>query len=195
MAVPAAHRRFNVSDAMVLVAASAIGVFHLPDYWLTWIGSPLDARQWSFSGLLSIGHILLPGASPCLAMWTLALLPLRLRRPRPRLRRLLRQPGMAALGSSSFVIVLALIIQVSALASTGLLRSLDLRSVMNMLSFSLPLMVGSSVAAAWLNLGLSGRWRPEPSWIDRAGRLVGVLWLGFLPFSVWIWVSLVFGVP
>ncbi|MFO0955968.1 MAG: hypothetical protein U0800_00720 [Isosphaeraceae bacterium] len=41
--------------------------------------------------------------------------------------------------------------------------------------FSAP--CGLTVAAVWLVLALSGRWRPEPSWIDRLGRLVGAAWI------------------
>ena len=34
-----------------------------------------------------------------------------------------------------------------------------------------------AVAGAWLALALSGRWRPEPDWLDRAGRVLGLLWI------------------
>jgi hypothetical protein len=44
-----------------------------------------------------------------------------------------------------------------------------------MAAFSAP--CGWTVAAIWLLLALSGRWRPEPSWIDRLGRLLGVVWI------------------
>jgi hypothetical protein len=33
------------------------------------------------------------------------------------------------------------------------------------------------VAGAWLTLALARRWRPAPTWPDRLGRLVGVLWV------------------
>jgi hypothetical protein len=39
---------------------------------------------------------------------------------------------------------------------------------------------GFAVAGAWLALALGGRWRPEPSWIDRLGRAVGWLWIAAL---------------
>ena len=44
-----------------------------------------------------------------------------------------------------------------------------------MAAFSAP--CGCTVAAIWLLLVLSGRWRPERSWIDRLGRLLGVVWI------------------
>jgi hypothetical protein len=34
-----------------------------------------------------------------------------------------------------------------------------------------------AVAGVWAALALSRRWRPEPSWIDRAGIGLGVLWI------------------
>lgn len=37
--------------------------------------------------------------------------------------------------------------------------------------------VGAAVALPWLGLALSRRWRAEKSWIDRAGRALGVCWL------------------
>jgi hypothetical protein len=34
-----------------------------------------------------------------------------------------------------------------------------------------------AIAAAWLILALSGRWRPERTWIDRLGCLIGLAWI------------------
>jgi hypothetical protein len=42
-------------------------------------------------------------------------------------------------------------------------------------AFSAP--CGFTVAVIWLLLALTGRWRPERSWIDRLGRLLGVVWI------------------
>jgi hypothetical protein len=38
--------------------------------------------------------------------------------------------------------------------------------------------VGIAVIVAWSVLWANRRWRPEPSWIDRTGRLLGVYWVG-----------------
>jgi hypothetical protein len=35
----------------------------------------------------------------------------------------------------------------------------------------------TAVAGAWLILLLAGWWRPEPSWIDRLGRVLGLGWI------------------
>jgi hypothetical protein len=42
---------------------------------------------------------------------------------------------------------------------------------------------GAWVGVAWATLTLSGTWRPEPSWIDRTGRLLGV-------FAILFWIGM-----
>lgn len=46
----------------------------------------------------------------------------------------------------------------------------------NMLN-GMPRHAGFLVAGAWLALLLAGAWRPEPTWVDRAGRALGVYWI------------------
>jgi hypothetical protein len=41
----------------------------------------------------------------------------------------------------------------------------------------MPRHAGLVVAGAWLALILAGAWRPQASWIDRAGRAIGVFWI------------------
>jgi hypothetical protein len=41
----------------------------------------------------------------------------------------------------------------------------------------MPRHAGLVVGGAWLALILARAWRPEPTWIDRAGRIVGVIWI------------------
>ena len=36
---------------------------------------------------------------------------------------------------------------------------------------------GFAVAVAWATLALTRRWRPDPTWPDRLGRLVGLVWV------------------
>jgi hypothetical protein len=38
--------------------------------------------------------------------------------------------------------------------------------------------VGGGVLLVWLIAWASGRCRPEPSWVDRAGRVLGTVWIG-----------------
>jgi hypothetical protein len=43
--------------------------------------------------------------------------------------------------------------------------------------YGMPRHAGLIVAGAWLALILARAWRPEPTWVDRAGRALGVFWL------------------
>jgi hypothetical protein len=47
-------------------------------------------------------------------------------------------------------------------------------------------MPGLAVTVAWSTLALSGRWQPEPNWLDRAGRLVGSVWVVLMVFHPWL---------
>ena len=38
-------------------------------------------------------------------------------------------------------------------------------------------LVGGAVASVWIVMWLGGTWRAERSWIDRAGRALGVYWI------------------
>jgi hypothetical protein len=40
-----------------------------------------------------------------------------------------------------------------------------------------PIEVALVVATGWIILILSRRWRPQPNWIDRAGRAFGLFWI------------------
>jgi hypothetical protein len=39
-----------------------------------------------------------------------------------------------------------------------------------------------AIAGAWTLLALSRRWKPDPGWIDRLGRLLGSCWIGWMLF-------------
>jgi hypothetical protein len=96
---------------------------------------------------------------------TLAALIYRLRRPRPRWRRLVRQPGMAA-------VLTAVIVWLASLPLVVLEPDLGRPAVL----------AGFGITARWGLLRLSRRWRCEPSWVDRLGRLVGITWIAL---SLW----------
>jgi hypothetical protein len=126
---------------------------------------------------------------PGLAGLSIAVLGLRLRRPRPGLRRLARQPGFVACTAAAIVLG----IRMANLASVAGVITLDspgssfwgeifddgMRDSLG----SIPSDVGCAVAVAWTIQGLGGRWRPEPSWIDRTGRVLGALWITTIPFA------------
>jgi predicted transporter len=47
----------------------------------------------------------------------------------------------------------------------------------------------ATVVATWSMMALDRRWRPEPSWIDRTGRLIGIYWItagvGIPALNIW----------
>lgn len=117
-------------------------------------------------------------ADPLLTAWTLAWCVLRFRRPRPCWRRLIRQPGVAV----GFAAILAWFVG----GGVALIWWLDVHhSVPEWIDFGIVLLAsatmfgGFGVLASWTGSILDGSWRPERSWIDRMGRVLGVGWITF----------------
>jgi hypothetical protein len=103
---------------------------------------------------------------PFLIVWSTCLMVLRLLQPRPSWQALFRQPGWWACSGSVLGVVLAF-------------------GVEFVLLFPAPsVIVPATILVAWLVLGVTRKWKAEPSWIDRAGRLLGVLWLATIPIYV-----------
>ncbi len=102
----ASIRKFNLLDAMILVAATAAGLGLLRMFLAGgrfFLGSPFQGR---FSYYVQSG---IEASYPFLMMWTFALFVLGLRQPRPPVRRLVRQPGMAACAAASLILVVQLL--------------------------------------------------------------------------------------
>jgi hypothetical protein len=177
-----AGRRFTLLDAMILVAATACGLA---------VDGGLNALIRSTNGLDSmdllgalfgdrdypeLAGLLMLMTMPVAAAWTLALIPLRLLKPRPSLRRLARQPGWMA--ACAFAVALAF----SSAVFGGLVAVIDrTQSFVMMVTVGLsPLLAvgfASAIVATWLTLILGRHWRPERSWLDRSGRALGVFWI------------------
>ena len=161
----------RISDALILVAATAVGCS------LVERGS-LSA-SWEI-GLNSRSYYPIPvaigiAASPVLVAWTLAAAAIRLRPPRPRFRLLARQPGaMACLSVSACFPALFAISLVHASRTSNWRPG---EAIPNQCFYRLIHIMPLVVVASWFTLWLNGRWRPEPSAIDRFGRLIGVGWI------------------
>lgn len=163
-------RQFGLLDAMILVAATALGCG-----LVKWSGIvPLKGLE---KVPFPNGYVLIILAAaktigpPLLTSWTLALLFARIRSPRPTRRQLFREPGIVATSTSTLAIV------------TGFLWFSGTRFVVDHPTLSaafdgLTYFCAFAVAGGWLTLALSGRWRNRPGWMDHAGRLVGTTWMG-----------------
>jgi hypothetical protein len=177
-------REFGITDAMIFVAGAALALSggaqllallanmlgrlcvqaaalrgYLPGHWLAfWAGNHGHLRNVLWYGLQT--------AEISLVGMTLAFFAVRLRKPRPPLRALLRQPGTAA----SLAMVFGLF------WGTGGLIVLFPDRVDSMTAA--PIAVGGAVAASWVALALSRRWKSEPGWVDRVGRALGWIAIG-----------------
>ena len=103
-------RKLTIVDGMVLVAATGIGFA-----FLRMLGSEgfLFRSETVMSGYRHMAQCANEVAFPFLACWTAAVLGLRLRQPRPRMRRLARQPGMAACSAAALTVFVPLLIIVA----------------------------------------------------------------------------------
>jgi hypothetical protein len=179
------ERRFGLSDALALVASLAVSLVLLRTqdwfarialrmaFWFETMQAMLGTRPWNLPGMTRgqavswvaatmIDEFLVQLLATLLAGLVLTQPLLRLRRPRPPLRELVRQSGLATcVGVILFV------------AATVDLQWITGNDVSSILMPILPL------SLLWPVLGLPP-WRKEPSWIDRLGRAVGWGWIAVL---------------
>jgi hypothetical protein len=170
-------RRFTLIDAMVLIAATAIALVLIRPFLADFsfpvvVHSPVD--------VLILGLTVCVSLEPLALTSSLALGLLRLRKPRPRLRQVFRQPGMAACWATGictlFIIIIYLISYFMIIFELRRFAFGDYFLFENagLVLFSF---TGWAICAVWTVLWLAGVWRAEHSWIDRAGRVLGVYWV------------------
>ena len=161
-------RRLTLADGLILIAAAAAGfaIARIP--------------QGVYPGRVPVvngDEVSLFERSMISTYWAslllmLALIPLRLMRPRPPLRWIRRQPGFIACLTVAFGIAhMALYFAVLRFKQPSPWANIDVLSLIVSPS------IGSLIISAWLVLAVSGGWRPEASWIDRAGRLLAIAWI------------------
>jgi hypothetical protein len=186
-----ANRRFTLLDAMILLVGFAIGISFIILYGKinNYIQDGTFPNNYGFYALLDdwSGFRIVKTSLllPVLMIEALApaLLLLRLFRPRPRFPRLLCQPGATACLATFVVMACRGVAMIIRVASGG---DYSLRGGFIDFSADLQKTVPYAVATAWLLLALGRRWCPEPSWIDRVGRLIGAFWIFLLP---WFWIA------
>ena len=161
------RRRFTIADGMILVAATALALVELGLQHAAW------EPTWD-----SVA----PKATWAGLVFTFALVAIRLRLPRPGRDDLWRQPGWVACASVSIVLAVLLLEESLRLARNLVLMpqfALHFTVAMVLPQFldRLPRLATLVIVAAWSILALGGRWKAEAGWIDRTGRLIGVLWI------------------
>ena len=199
------RRRFTLLDAMVLIAATAVGFSLARTYSLAVLNNELRPYPFIPRVLLTVWVYIL-AAIPVTAMWSIAVFGLCLRRPRRPLRQLARQPGFVANGAVTLVSLVRLGGFLTLMARTignrfytlslGVSDAFSVTvsypgpvntaTVYNSAYFaSTAFGISTAVAAVWLLLAVSRRWRSQPDWLDRLGRALGVYWVAVIPFSCW----------
>jgi hypothetical protein len=186
-------RPFGIVDAMLAVAPIAVGLWANRMDWF-FIGNLWQKHVWP-SRLCAAAFVSVGLALPYLAAGTVAWLFMRIRQPRPPLRRLARRPGTVACLTAvaaftiilgSFAVTMAMERRVSLNLSAHNWRTGGTGSTVFLWAGRKPsgIMIvpwsdrlGFAVAGAWLALRASGRWSPERSWIDRLGRVLGWAWI------------------
>jgi hypothetical protein len=175
------QRRFTLGDTMILVAATAAALALMelplqPDDTAFEILHRFFERPrggWSFGAVVAliIGFTFW-AIIPFVATWTVAAFTFQLRRPRPPRGRVGRQPGaMAALLGT---------IAVSFSTAWGVVMELAFSSFIREFLFIAgfaSILAAAMIAGGWIAMAVGGRWRPEPTWLDRLGRLLGVSWI------------------
>ncbi|AGA28541.1 hypothetical protein [Singulisphaera acidiphila] len=183
-------RRFNLGDLMILTIAVAVSLapavkvvssiaesfaklppsgrslWYYDDFVWWWAGvvSRVGPRSWVISGVVQLLLCLFTPLAPALVV-------ARLRRPRPPLRLIACQPGFVACA----LICLALLVGME-------LTILRIGLVPPPVLMVIP---GALVITAWSILAARRQWRRERSWVDRAGRIVGMAWIALLPWMIW----------
>lgn len=180
------RRRFTLFDMMLLIAATAIGARSLQIIWsflnVSHFASPLDKRP--FLGVLVRVPHALGAAVPLVSAWTFAMPALWMRGPRQPFHRLVLQPGLAACIAAASALVLSAIFRIAEVAAIAVSQGqpisfgdMGIWAFLCLAFIEQPSGVGITVAAVWSWLILGRRWRPQPTWIDRMGRVLGVYWL------------------
>jgi hypothetical protein len=165
-------RRFNMADGLIVIAAIAASLALLRD--APWPSHVFIGGNFSYYGETPLAVRMAMRATYVLIPWTVAVFLMRLRRPRPPLRRLVLRPGMAACGAVTLWLgfkTLLLVVMLGVPQKRPLVKAY-LGDGVAIVSWAAP-----AVAGAWLLLIFSGRWRSDSGWMDRLGRTLGACWL------------------
>lgn len=192
-------RKIKLSEMMILVAATAIGLcgsmMICDDPELGWL-----TKDWIFP--TRIRHIFYPFfvynllyvLSPIGAVWSLALSVFALRKPRPAIHELANQPGVAACWAATLTMAITCGLTAWMYYRVGELNW-DNLSRMHHVKFSNDVFlsdmviramdnsydpIGCSICSVWAIAAIGKRWSPEASWIDRTGLCLGVIWIMFM---------------
>ncbi|HZW31492.1 MAG TPA: hypothetical protein VFF52_12345 [Isosphaeraceae bacterium] len=183
------RRPITLFDLLILAGATALGLSLVQFGWprqvagawiFTWPLAPSHAGGYpSKTWVLPIAERAAPFL-PCLAAWTGAFLVTRLCGPCPRRRRLLRQPGVVAAVAALSILTIESMLLIGSAWFDGRFKFMRPPRINEFVANGVVLLAhhaGWAVLVSWLTLVLIGQWYPEPSWVDRWGRVLGCTWI------------------
>ena len=158
----------RLGQLMLLIAAVAIGIVGIRNCDSQMRAIQIDRRN-------LVNWFVLP--SPLLMSFAVAITAAGLLPPRSRLSELCRRPGFTACWVTTLVMVIDAVVML-AMNPDGL-TSFDRFIAYFNYGYFWPTtgQIGFGVLIAWTTLALAGCWRSDASWIDRAGRILGVVWI------------------
>ncbi len=172
-------RRPSIADILIVIAEAAVGMLILRGY-LPGHASQLRFLSRGSGDPTRLWHLYewAYGPASCLVVPLMAaVIVMRLRRPRPRRGRLVDQPGFVACLAVMASLIPGLIWIATVYHRPGFQRAGGFQQAWVVTIR----WANTAVLGSWLALAFSRRWRPERSWIDRAGRALGLYWI-LLPF-------------
>jgi hypothetical protein len=183
------QRKFTLLDSAGLMAATAVGLAWGRGAWpalmSTWFVRPKGG--WTFLEVFGVLPNALLTPFPMLAAGTLTILGLRLVQPRPPLNRPALQPGTAACGAATIALMMAGLGLLAESLTFVVLRGnswLDFVEEMPFWTFiffrlasGTPPAACCAILSVWIVLALSRHGRLGNDWVDRAGCVIGVLWI------------------
>ena len=171
---PARIRPFGLADAMIFVIAVGLGLaVARPAIALIFDAIASDWR-WRFTtlgGAVSLGRMLNIVLLNFLFFLLPAFLIVRLRRPRPSLYAIAGQPGFIGCATPIAIIL--------ALMPLPLLSPSEQAEHVIEITGQVLLVIAAPLA--WAFLIATRRWNPQPTWIDRLGRILAVLGIWCTP--------------
>jgi hypothetical protein len=180
-------RQPNLGDVMILVVACAVAmaIMKQADPLQSLQATLIPPSQTTMSTSLSLSldvWVLLwieRWISPMLVTLAVAILVIRLRRPRPSFRQLWQRPGVLALALSILVMIfVSLLALVRYLVhETGLVTNLGLMIRFSDVFRETAYYGGALTLGSWLTLAFSRRFRCTRDWIEQVSILLGSCWI------------------
>jgi hypothetical protein len=180
---PTHDRPFRLVDLMTLVAATAVAFaifrYSMPsNIGLNTFGTALEQQLFYWTHRLT----------PFPATWSLAVVAIAALDMRHGLRRgARRHAGVVACYAATGAVAIATLIfclfyTAHILEDQQLIRKIFSHPTQNhpippFGSMTLEEIGGAAVLGAWSALAATGQWRTDRTWIDRLGRLLGLIWI------------------